>query len=121
VRRLVIHERVHPLAARIGLERARVRRDVEHQRVVRRRRRARIAVVGEVLQHDGGSLGRRPLEGAALPCERVGERAPGVRREIPKRIEPDQPQVGRLEERHPEAVLLGRRACRCKPQQDACE
>ena len=53
VDQLVVHQRVHALAGRKGLEGVGQRRDVEEQRIARRRGRDGVAVVGEVLQQDG--------------------------------------------------------------------
>ena len=108
VHELVVHQRVEPLGRRVGFERVRQRRDVEDQPVARRGTRGGVAVVGEVLEQDGDFLGGLPAEALALRVERVLERAGRVRREVAERLEPDEPEVLRLEERHPERVVVVR-------------
>jgi hypothetical protein len=113
VHELVVHQRVHALARRVGLERVRDRRDVEREQVARRRVDAGAAVVGEVLEQERRRLRRLPAEARALPLERVAERPRGVRAEEAERLEPDEPKLRGLDVRHPERVVVLCRRHRC--------
>jgi hypothetical protein len=64
---LVVHQREHAFARNEGFERIGKRRDVDAQRVVRRRARAGVAVVAEILeQHIDLAVGC-PAPDALLP------------------------------------------------------
>src|ERR1700722_5216179 len=77
----VVHQRVHALAGREGLEGVGQRRNVELEPVVWLNVSMSITVIHKILQQDRCGLGRPPPEYAALPSQRIGERAYGMRLE----------------------------------------
>ena len=110
VDQLVVHQRVQALAGGKRLECVGQRRDVEHEPAVRYRAGVSVAVIREIRQEDAHRLRRLPSERAALPLERVGERAHCVRCKVPQRIEIDELGILRFDVRHAEGVVvLGQR------------
>ena len=103
----MVHQRVHALAGRKCLEGTRQRGNVEYQKAPRGNDRRYIAEVREILQEHGRRLRGHPTKGAALPRQRVAERADRVWLEIAQRIEVDKLQVRGPDVGHPERALLG--------------
>ena len=117
---LVVHRRVHPLAARQGLERVAGRGDVQGHAIARRGTGAGIAVVREIRQQHRALLVRRPLEDPALELQRVVERAGDEGRQVGlEGIEVEQLQVVGLEEVHLEGIGEGRGTRQIPGQQQA--
>ena len=100
VRKLVVGQREKALAGRKGLHRQRQRSDVEQDHVARRRQRRGIAIIGEVLEQDGGPVPRLPAKNLLVESERIFERATEIGRQIGlDRVDVEQRQILRFERR----------------------
>ena len=121
VDQLVVHQRIHPLARGVRLERKGKRRSVEKQGAARRRVGVRVAVIGQILKQDDRWLGRRPAEYATLPCERVGERAHRVRFEVAQVVVIVEIEIVGSDTRYVDWTFVGSGDGRQKRQQQACD
>ena len=114
----VVHQREDALAGSQRLERLVHGGDVDQKRVVRRRARGGVAVVGEVLEQNRDLLPRLPFEDALLEFERVQRRTRHVRREVGfRRIEIEDVDVLRFDTIEFDFIGAGKAAQRAQQQQ----
>ena len=79
---------------------------VELEPVVRLNVSVRIAVIHKILQQDRCGLGRCPSEYPALPSQRIGERAHGMRLEEAQVVVVEKPEILGLHARESDRTLI---------------